>query len=62
MATPKQQIDTVKDTLRGMGLHGLVSQIDNAWSDLQSNHEHVVSSYVGENMRMRAELRALGVK
>lgn len=60
--TPQKRIDGVKQILRGMGLHGLVEQIDQAWNDLIENQKHVVGAYLGENLRMRSELKSLGVR
>lgn len=53
--SPKERLDAVKDTLRGMGLHGMVDQIDTAVSDLQAIHAHTEGAFRGEVLRLRAE-------
>lgn len=45
--SPKERLDAVKDTLRGMGLHGVVSSIESVFQD--------TINLIRENGRLRAE-------
>ena len=45
--SPKERLDAVKNTLRGMGLHGVVSSIESVFQD--------TINLIRENGRLRAE-------
>lgn len=45
--SPKERLDAVKDTLRGMGLHGVVYSIESVFQD--------TINLIRENGRLRAE-------
>lgn len=60
MQSPAKRIKEATTTLRAMGLHGLADGIDRAFEDITSINARVVSGYMGENMRLRAELKASG--
>lgn len=53
--SPKERLDAVKDTLRGMGLHGMVDQIDIALSDIRATNVQTESYLHGIVVRLRAE-------
>ena len=53
--TPKERLDAVKDTLRGMGLHGMVDQIDIALSDIRATNVQTESYLYDNVVRLRAE-------
>ena len=53
--TPKERFDAVKDQLRGMGLHGIVSQIEAGLAELNAVHEHVDGAFRSEVFHLRQE-------
>jgi len=60
MQSPAKRIKEATTTLRAMGLHGLADGVDRAFDDITAINASVVSGYMDENMRLRAELKASG--
>ena len=57
--SPKERLDAVKNTLRGMGLHGMVDQIDIALSDIRATNVQTESYLHGIVVRLSAEKERL---